>query len=260
MNIMTSKIIAVVQARMGSSRFPRKSLAKIGNLSLIELVMKRVARSKLVDEVILATTVNNNDDILAEYVTKLGFNVFRGSELDVLSRFFNAILSSEPTVIVRITGDCPLISPKLIDKAIQYFKNANADYLSLSIGEDKTLAYPRGFDVEVTSLEALTKAYKNAEKKYEREHVMPYLYTHREDFSVLYIEPEKKFSRPNYRLCVDTEEDLDLINAMYDFYKEKLFDLDYKEIIEYLDGNPQIARMNQDVKQKHFTIVDDKLE
>ncbi len=257
---MSQKIVAVVQARMGSSRLPGKSLAKIGNLSLIELVMKRVTRSKLVDEIILATTVNNNDDILAEHVTELGYNVYRGSELDVLSRFINAVTSSEPTVIVRITGDCPLISPKLIDKAIQNFNNSNVDYLSLSIGEGKVLAYPRGFDVEVTSLEALTNAYKRAEKKYEREHVMPYIYTHLEDFSIKYVEPEKMFSRPSYRLCVDTEKDLKLIEAMYEFFKEDLLHLDYKEIIEFLDINPEVVRINQDVEQKHFTVVEDKLE
>ncbi len=255
---MKEKTIAVVQARMDSSRLPRKSMLKIGNWSLIELVLKRVNLSSRIDEIILATTNNPKDDALVTHVENLGYQVFRGSEQDVLSRFYNALSSFKTAIVVRITGDCPLISPKLIDLAIQRFSETKADYLSLSIGKEKNLAFPRGLDVEITSFEALSDAYNKAEKDYEREHVMPYLYTHKEDYSVIYLDPEVEESRPNYRLCVDTQKDLELITAIYNVFKENLININYKEIIKFLDDNPQISEINKEVEQKDFTVADDR--
>ena len=255
---MKEETIAVVQARMDSSRLPGKSMMKIGNWSLIELVLKRVSLSSKIDRTILATTINPKDDALVAHVENLGFEVFRGSEQDVLSRFYNALSSFKTKIVVRITGDCPLISPKLIDLAIQRFLETKTDYLSLSIGEDKNFAYPRGFDVEVTNFKALSEAYNRAKKNYEREHVMPYLYTHKEEYSVFYLEPEIEDSRPNYRLCVDTEKDFKLMTAIYDAFKEDLLNMNYKEIIKFLDDNPQISEINKGVDQKHFTVADDR--
>ena len=119
--LMKHTIIAIVQARMGSSRLPGKSLEKIGNWSLIELVMKRVNQSSRIEETILATSNNPKDNVLANHVNQLGFQIARGSEKDVLSRFYDAAKPFQPTIVVRITGDCPLISPKLIDHAIDNF-------------------------------------------------------------------------------------------------------------------------------------------
>lgn len=170
---MKTKIVAVIQARMGSSRFPGKSMEMIGNWSLVELVLKRVQQSSKVDEVILATTTNPHDDILAEHVSQIGFPVFRGSEEDVLSRFYLAAKPYQPDIVVRITGDCPLVSPTLIDQAVVEFEEKGVDYLTLSIGEDKKNAYPRGLDVEVAKFSSVSEAVKNATEKYEREHVMP---------------------------------------------------------------------------------------
>ncbi|MDH4214118.1 MAG: glycosyltransferase family protein [Candidatus Thorarchaeota archaeon] len=256
---MKSKIVAVIQARMRSSRFPGKPLEKIGEWSLIELVLRRVSKSSKIEKVILATSSNPNDDILATHVESLGFPVFRGSENDVLSRFYEAAREYEPLAVVRITGDCPLISPSLIDYAIENFAVKNVDYLTISIGEEKERAYPRGFDVEVASFKALTEAVENASKQYEREHVMPYLYTHRDRFSIEYLDPSPDVSRPRYRLCVDTKKDLEVIMRIYDFFKGKLVDIEYKEIISFLDRNPDVHLINQSVKQKHYTESDKRI-
>jgi len=253
---MKRKTIAIVQARMGSSRFPGKPLEKIGEWSLIELVMKRVNQSSKIGQVVLATSTNPKDDIMENHVRQLGFLVFRGSEEDVLSRFYDAARAFEPAIVVRITGDCPLISPELIDHAIDNFVEKEVDYLSLSIGEDREFAYPRGFDVEVASFESLAEAAEKATKRYEREHVMPYLYTHQEIYRVEYLDPKPEHSRPNYRLCVDTEQDLKLVQRLHDFFKDELIVLDFKRIIEFLDGHPQVVKINQSVKQKHFTEFD----
>lgn len=250
---MSNKTVAVIQARMGSSRFPGKPLKRIGKWSLIELVVKRVNQSSRVGRVVVATSTNPRDDILASHVMQLGFNVHRGSEEDVLSRFYDAVKSLTPEIIVRITGDCPLISPSLIDHAVDTFAQEKVDYLALSIGRDKALAYPRGFDVEVVSFRSLTEAARNATKQYEREHVMPYIYTHQESYSVRYLEPTPEVSRPNYRLCVDTQEDFELILGIHDSFRGKLIDAEFDEIIMFLDNNPEIALINQSIEQKHYT-------
>ncbi|MHA2149264.1 MAG: cytidylyltransferase domain-containing protein [Candidatus Kariarchaeaceae archaeon] len=251
-------MVAIIQARMGSSRLPGKPLEQIGEWSLIELVLNRVRKSTKVDQVVLATSTNSIDTPLANHVKALGFHVHRGSEDDVLSRFYDAAKTFDSDVVVRITGDCPLVSPVLIDHAVGKFVEEGVDYLSLSIGEEKKIAYPRGLDVEVTTYKALTIAAENATKPYEREHVMPYLYTHSDTFSTFYLDPEPIFSRPNYRLCVDTQKDLELILRIYHHFKERFISTDFKELIEFLDTNPEIALINRDVKQKHFAEFDDR--
>lgn len=253
---MTNKTLAIIQARMGSSRFPGKSLVNIGEWSLIELVLKRAKRSSKIQEVILATSENQKDDVLESHVQQLGFPVFRGSEEDVLSRFVYAAIEYAPTTVVRITGDCPLLSPSLIDKAIDCFIRKQVDYLALSIGEEKRKAYPRGLDVEVAKFSSLCEAAEKATKKFEREHVMPYLYTHEKSYSTFILEPESEFSRPNYRLCVDTNQDLNFIRKLYEHFSNRLIDVEYQEIIQYLDLHPELVSINQSVKQKHFTMSD----
>lgn len=251
--VMKKKTVAIIQARMGSTRFPGKSMKFIGKWSVVELVLKRVKQSTRVDQVILATTENSDDDVLAQYVSQMGFPVFRGSEEDVLSRFYQAAAPYQPDIVVRITGDCPLISPTLIDQSVNTFEETRVDYLTLLIGEDKTNAFPRGLDVEVAKFSAISKAKKNATEKYEREHVMPFLYTHPELFSVYYIKPEPAYSRPEYRLCVDSPLDYELMLKISDNFGEQLIETDIEEIIKFLDKNPELVKINQTVRQKHFT-------
>jgi spore coat polysaccharide biosynthesis protein SpsF (cytidylyltransferase family) len=256
---MKEKIIAVVQARMGSSRFPGKSLETIGDWSLIELVLKRASQSKMVEQVILATSVDNKDNVLETHIKQLGFPVSRGSEGDVLDRFYKAAKPYKPTILVRITGDCPLISPVLIDRAISKFLEKKVDYLALSIGEEKELAYPRGFDVEVARFESLKQAAENATEKYEREHVMPYLYTHEALFSTFIVKPPPSLSRPRYRLCVDTQQDLEVILKIHEYFGHSMIDKTAEDIIEFLDKNPDVSALNQSVKQKDFKEVDNRI-
>ena len=256
---MNKKIIAVVQARMDSSRLPGKSLLKIGNWAIIELVMERIKQSSEIDDVVLATSINPKDDVLADYIQNKGFKVFRGSEEDVLSRFYNSVKNFKPDAVLRVTGDCPLISPKLIDMSVKKFNEMNVDYFSLAIGETKERAFPRGFDVEIASFAALTEAMNEAEEKYEREHVMPFLYTNEDRYTTYYLEPPQEHSRPGYRLCVDTQEDYETILKIYTNFQEKLINTDFVEIISFLDDNPEVAKSNQTAKQKHFTETDKRM-
>ena len=254
---MGRKVIAIVQARMGSSRLPGKSLERIGNWQLIDLVLHRTTNAKLVDKVVLATTVNPLDDVLENHVSNLGFEVYRGSEEDVLSRFYYAAKRHNPEAVVRVTGDCPLISPFLIDSAVACFLEKNVDYLALSIGEEKLLAFPRGLDVEVAGFSSLRDAFKNAKEKYEREHVTPYLYT-RDEHTKYYIKPSAEESRPKYRFCVDTARDLEMIRCIYSHFGNRLLDVEVDEIIEFLDRNPGVVEINQGVRQKHYKEVDER--
>jgi spore coat polysaccharide biosynthesis protein SpsF len=254
---MKINTLAIIQARMGSTRLPGKSLARINSWSIIELVLERVKRASLIDEIVLATSINRQDDVLAEHVRELGFSVYRGSENDVLSRFFEAAQNYEPKTVVRVTGDCPLISPKLITQAIKAFLDRDVDYLTLAIGRDKELAYPRGFDVEVAKYQILREASEKAKLAYEREHVMPYIYTHQELFSIYALEPPPKFSRPNYRLCVDTDQDLTLVRNLSDYFDDRLITVEFDEIIRILDEHPDLVKINQNVKQKSFNVTDE---
>ncbi len=253
---MSNNIVCVVQARMNSSRLPGKSLKKVGKWTIVEMVLKRASQAHLVNRVILATSTNPANDPLVEHVTNLGFTVYRGSENDVLTRVFQAAKTQRADIVVRVTGDCPLISPKLIDHAIESFLRRNVDYLTITIGEDKECAYPRGFDVEVAKFGALAKAAVRATQKYEREHVMPYLYTHPDQFATEYLLPDPSDCRPKYRLCVDTVDDYQLVLSFYKHFKDDLISIDYRSIIEFLDAHPEIASMNRGVRQKHFKETD----
>ncbi len=243
---------------MSSSRLPGKSMKRIGTLPIIDYVIKRVMRAKKINYIIVAITTSEHDDILAEHISSLGIDVFRGSENDVLDRYFRAVESKSPYSVVRITGDCPLISPKLIDLTISKFEKEDVDYIRLVTGENEKNAFPRGFDVEIAKFEALSQASKEATEKYEREHVMPYLYTNPNKFKNTLMHPSADASRPNYRLCVDTPEDYKMLLGLYNNLGDDLIDIDYLSLIKFLDKHPELVALNMNVKQKKFTKVDER--
>ena len=166
-----SKIIAIVQARMDSTRFPKKVLSKINNHTLIEILLKRLSRSKLINQIILATTISQNDDLLQNHVEEIGFNVFRGDVENVLKRYYDAATKYNADIIVRITGDCPLIDSSIVDKVISLFLDNNVDYAANTYPP----SFPDGLDVSVFSYQSLKDAFTNAKSDHEKEHVTPYL-------------------------------------------------------------------------------------
>jgi len=168
---MASKIILITQARTGSSRFPRKILKKIKGKSLLEIHLDRLKRSKNISEIIVATTTNIEDDILYEKSIELGVNSTRGSELDVLDRFYQSVKKKNAEWIVRVTSDCPLIDPKLVDNIVDFAIKYDKDYCSNTLVEN----FPDGQDVEIFKFSALILSWKNATLNSEREHVTPYI-------------------------------------------------------------------------------------
>ena len=164
-------VILITQARVGSTRLPNKVLKKINGKTLLEIHIERIKKSKLIDKIIIATTTKKNDNIICDIAIKSGVFYFKGSENDVLDRFYQAVKNYKPNFIVRLTSDCPLIDPVLIDNVVQNAINLNLDYYSNTLLE----CFPDGQDIEVIKFNSLKTAWQNAKLKSEREHVTPYI-------------------------------------------------------------------------------------
>ena len=244
---MKNKISVIIQARMNSSRLPGKVLKKILNKPLIEFLIERVSMSKLIDEIIIATSNNSEDDCIAEYCNKYKIKYFRGSELNVLSRFYEVSMKNNLTNIVRICADSPLIDNFTLDKMIKiFFENKKYDYLSNTINQ----TYPVGMNIEIFTLTALKKAYLNHTKDYESEHVTPYIFMNPELFNIGQEHLSENYS--NIRVTVDFEEDFIVIKKILEimYTKNKYFGLN--DIIKLYKSNPEIFLINRHLTQKSF--------
>ncbi len=237
------RIVAIIQARMGSTRLPGKALRDICGRTMLARVVRRADRSRLVDEVVVATTTRLEDTAIVDECRSLGVRSFRGSEQDVLDRYHGAASEFNADSIVRITSDCPLIDPEIIDNIVQAFLEKRPDYASNTL----VSTYPRGLDVEVFSRAALDRAHAEARLAHQRVHVTPYLYQNPAIFRLLSIAAEEDYSR--YRWTVDTKEDLDLLRAVYG----KLGGDDgvsWRDVIVLMGREPGLAEINRHIRQK----------
>lgn len=239
------KILCIVQARMGSERLPGKVIKPILGKPMILHALDRLRKSKYINEIVLATSDLEKENELVDVVKEANYNVFRGSENDVLSRYKKASDLFEGDIIIRVTGDCPVIDPIIVDNVISYFIMNDYDYVRLDIPD----TFIRGFDVEVFSKDALNKTFKMAKEDRHREHVTLYMYENKEQFKIGYVKGEELYNK-DYRLCVDTEEDFKLITMIYEHFKDEF--ISAKEIIKYLNDNPQLSKINVEVLQKTF--------
>ncbi len=240
------KIGAIIQARMGSSRLPAKVMKKIDGKSILEHIVNRVKQSKIIDDIIIATTTFDRDDIIADEAVRSGVNFFRGSEEDVLSRYYYSAKNNDIDVVVRITSDCPLIDPKVMDSIIKCYLGGEYDIVSNAGADLSNRTYPRGLDTEVFSFEILEKAFYNANQKYQREHVTPYIYENSD--KIYYYKNDIDYSK--YRLTLDTQEDWELITEIYKklYCGKHNFYLD--EIVEVFNSYPELQYINSHVEQK----------
>lgn len=230
-------IAIIVQARMGSTRLPGKVLKKIGEKRVIDHVFERLSKSKIADSVILATTVSENDNPLAEWAVKNNYPFYRGSEEDVLSRYYEAAKAHQCDIIVRVTSDCPFIDYEIVDKAIQTFvEDKKADYVS----NVHPPTYPDGMDVEVFSFASLSEANKKASKKHQREHVTPYIWENKDTFVLRNITCDKDHSK--LRCTLDTAEDLSFLRVAYKEINNHYFLL--KEFLEFVKENTHSLELN----------------
>lgn len=241
------KVVAIIQARMGSSRLPRKILRKLLNDSVLGHVVERTKAARKVDQVVIATTPAAEDEVIVQEANRLGVTVTRGSEQDVLERYYEAACEVNADIIVRITSDCPLLDWTLVDAMIGKFLSLAAagdavDYLSNTV----TRSYPRGLDAEVFTLHALEKAHAEATSAVEREHVTPYLYRHPEIFRIAQFVGEVDMSQ--HRWTLDTDEDWLLLSAVFQHFGRP--DFFTAEVCDFLDANPEIFSLNAGVEQK----------
>lgn len=236
---MKKKVIAIIQARMGSERLPGKVLKEVEKKPLLWHVFNRTKASKYIENVIIATSLNTKDDAIEKFAVENNIIVFRGSENDCLDRYYQAAKKDKAKLIVRITADCPLICPEIIDKVIAEYLNGKYDYVSNTL----LYTYPDGCDVEVFSFEALEKAWKECKDPVDREHVTPYI-RNSGKFKIKNVENEYPVNPKEYKWSVDRIEDLKFVREVYKYlYKDgKIFT--YKEIMNLLKQHPELKQIN----------------
>ena len=229
--------IAIVQARMGSTRFPNKVMRLIKGVPMIELLLNRLSKARRINKVVLATSTDPRNRPLVDHVRKLGYEVFQGSETDVLDRYYQAAKPHQPDTVVRITGDCPLIDPGLVDEVIAAYEAQGVDYLSNTLPH----SYPDGLDTEVFSFRVLEQAVRQATKPVEREHVTPFL---RESglFRTGNLAHEQDCSQE--RWTVDEEADFEVVTAVFNHFHPRK-DFGWLEVMTLRQTQPALFLANQ---------------
>lgn len=231
---------------MGSSRLPGKVLKKILGKPMLELMIERLKRSKTVDRIIIATTDSPEDKKVADLAEKAGVDFYRGSENDVLDRYYQAAKRfGASDIIVRLTGDCPLIDPAVLDEAVDFYKKNKRKFDYVSNVHPPT--FPDGMDVEVFSFESLEKAWSSAKLPSEREHVSAYMANHPEIFRIGNLSYKKDLS--DMRLTVDNEEDFILIKKIFQLLYKGNKNFNLKDVLNLFDSRPELLLINRHIKR-----------
>lgn len=240
------KIAAIIQARMGSTRLSGKVMKDIKGRTVLSHVIERVKQSNLIDEVIIATTVQERDSVIEKEALKCGAKVYRGSEEDVLSRYYLAAKENNIDIIVRITSDCPVIDANVIGEIINFYLEEDYDIVTNAGSDLSQRTFPRGLDTEVLSYEVLKDAFNNGREKYHREHVTPYIYE--KSNKIHYFKNDVNYSM--YRWTLDTEEDFELISEIYNRLYKGTHDFYLQDIIEIFKQEPKLFTINAHIEQK----------
>ena len=231
------RTIAIVQARMGSTRLPNKVLKPICGIPMIELLLARLAHARELDQIVVATADDPRNLPLAEYVRKLGYDCYLGSESDVLDRYVGAARQARADVVVRITGDCPLVDPDLVDQVIRSFKSSGVEYLS----NISPPTYPDGLDVEVFTFAALETAWQETRKPFDREHVTPYL-RERGRFTQASLNNNEDLS--SLRWTVDEAADFEVIEKVFQYFAP-VTTFTWQQVLQLQRCQPEIFQANQ---------------
>jgi spore coat polysaccharide biosynthesis protein SpsF len=275
---MGHKTIAIIQARMKSSRLPDKVMLDIAGKPMLQWVVERTARAKLVDQVVVATTSGADENPIALLCEKLNIACFRGSLRDVLDRYYQCSIQYSPDIVVRITADCPVIDPDLIDETISVMIGISEgnglwkpqgnpriypattvsgipwDYAATRLPPPWSRTYPIGLDVEAFTFASLERAWKEAEAQHEREHVLPYLYEVENRFRCIIGSYKKDYGQ--YRWTVDTQPDLDLIRQIYQ--KLGRDDFTWLDVLALVQSNTEMSIMNAGIPHKTYLDVDER--
>jgi len=239
------KICGIIQARLGSKRLPKKVLLKLGDKTILEILITRLKKARSLNNLILATTTNKEDDVLVNIAADYNIDVYRGSEYDVLDRVYKAAKEYDANIIVRITADNPLTDIYILDKIVEILLKGHFDYVA-------PIDLILGLGSEAIAFGALEKTWREARKPYQREHVTPYIYENENLFRIYYYLPPKKFRRKDIRLTIDVWEDYMLFLELY----RRLGDLSkvcIDDILKLFDNDPSLKEINRNVKQRPYT-------
>lgn len=253
---LSMKTVAIIQARMGSTRLPGKVMLPLAEKHVITRVIQRVDMATTIDQICVAISTGQQDDIIERYAKRAGANVFRGSESDVLGRIYNAALTMDADIVVRVTADCPLVSPELTDIVVNRIKKSSADYVSTKV--ERT--FPRAIGVAAFTIDSFKIVEEKSEKSYEREHVIPFYHEHQNQFDTMNIrsdeifEVEKYINRTDIRVTLDEADDYELLQKVYEGLEYNKSP-DIKTVIDYIDEE-NLTEVNNNVE--HITLSDGK--
>lgn len=265
---MKPRVVAIIQGRMGSSRLPGKILADIAGQPMLQRVFIRTSRSASISHTVFATTTDPSDDPVAEYCDFSGIPFTRGSLYDVLDRYYQAAKSAKADVVVRITADCPVIDPDLIDDVVNTLIDGEYDFVCNRLPPPWHRTYPIGLDVEACTFKVLARAWKEAKEPQHREHAMPYFYEGVElttanrqlqtgisprGYTIALLQYTTDFG--DYRWTVDTPEDLEFMRQVYSRFDGR-DDFSWWEVLDLVHDHPELRKINAGVKHKTLQDVD----
>jgi spore coat polysaccharide biosynthesis protein SpsF len=267
---MTKNVVAIIQGRMSSSRLPGKILADIAGQPMLQRVFTRTSRSASVSQTLIATTTDPSDDPVAEYCDFSGIPFTRGSLYDVLDRYYQSAKEAKADYVVRITADCPVIDPELIDNVVDTLLEGEYDFVCNRLPPPWTRTYPIGLDVEACTFKVLAKAWKEAKEPQHREHAMPYFYEEVQlsavsrqrsegvsprGFRIALLNHATDFG--DYRWTVDTPEDLEFMRQVYSRFDGR-DDFTWKEVLDLVHDNPELMKINAGVQHKTLKDIDER--
>lgn len=244
---MGDRVLCITQARMGSSRLPGKVLRQCLGRPLLQYHIEQLRKARSIEQLVVATSTEAGDDAIEAFCIEAGVACFRGSEQDVLDRFYQCALAEGAETVIRVTADCPLIDPALVDLLVAGYQAADGalDYACLDVDR-----LPRGLDAEIFSFAALQTAWREATRQNEREHVTPFIYGHPDRFELATVCPDNA-DHGDYRLCVDEQADFDVVSGILRALYQEGASLSWRRITGFLDENPKLKARNQGVQQRH---------
>lgn len=240
------KIVSTIEARMASTRLPSKTMKGILGRPMLELLIERLERAKTLDQIIIATTKEKEDNCIINVAKRIGIAFFRGSSEDVLDRVLEAAKTFQGDLIVEMTSDCPLLDPELIDRMVRFFLENDFDYVGNTMKE----TFPQGSTIRIFTTKTLEEISRLTDDPFDRENVSLYIYQHPERFRLHNIEAPLKHRHPEYRWTIDHEEDLRLVRRIYGYLYPENPTFSTDDIIELMRNKPELAQINAQFKTR----------
>ncbi|MBR6088809.1 MAG: glycosyltransferase family protein [Anaerolineaceae bacterium] len=247
------KNVLIIQARMQSSRLPGKVLLPLREKPMLDWVVSRASGSAVIDTCMVATTDDSADDPIENYCSAHHVPVYRGSQYDVLDRYYHAAKNAEADTIIRVTADCPLIDPSLIDQLYHFYVREQADFAANRLPPPWHRTYPIGLDAEIVSMKMLERAWKEAEEKFEREHVMPWFYDTEGRCKTAIMDNDVDYG--SHRWTVDTPEDYQMMQALFEQLPDPLHN-SWLDVLDIIKKHPELELINAQSKAKNVKTID----